>query len=391
MRGPFHVCILTTIHPADDVRVYEKMACSFLAAGFKVSWVGPEYVFFDWSAITDSSVQYHFFPTPRSKRERIMAWRSLLQVGRTIPDVDVYFAPDPDSAMVALWLARGNHARVIFDIHEFYHRTLILNYVRGSLRSAVGILLKWMISLISRSCNLTIGVSETVLNTYIRDRKKSFVVRNCAPAWFAELPVAARGKSEREPFIIMHGKAAYFPEAPEFGRGTELVLAALRVLKDKIPLLCCIMFDTFRGEAERDWFKQYVQDAGLQEIIDLRPGIPMRQMPQVLQACDVGLIAYRRGMEGGTLANRVFEYMGAGLPTIAPSYSPETVRVIRDEKCGVAVDFEDADAVANAILDLYLDEPLRLEMGQRARDAFLKRHNWDVEVQPLLDWIHQAR
>lgn len=392
MKTPLHICILTTIHPADDVRVFQKMALTFLQEGFQVSWVGPEYVFFDWTVPLNSSVDYHFFPFSASKRERLTAAYALFRTASRVADVDWYFAPDPDSALVALLLARKNHARVIFDIHEYYHKTLLGNYIRSKfLKAFLGVLLKGLISRISALCDLTIAVSPTVLRTYNRNPRKSLVVRNCAPSWFAQLlPAYEVEDKDGSQFTIMHGKAAYFPKAIEFGRGTDVVLEAIHLLKEKIPTLRCIMFDTL-GEAGHAWFENQLQKLGIEDHIDLRPGVPMQDMPAVLQTCHVGLISYRRSMEGGTLANRVFEYMAAGLPIIAPVYSPETAEILEKEQCGLSVDFEDPAAVAGAIWRLYQDPTLRRNMGRRAREAFEQRHNWSVEVRPLLDRICASR
>ena len=38
---PGHVCVFTSAHPTDDVRVNSKIAASLLQAGYSVSWVGP--------------------------------------------------------------------------------------------------------------------------------------------------------------------------------------------------------------------------------------------------------------------------------------------------------------------------------------------------------------
>jgi glycosyltransferase involved in cell wall biosynthesis len=129
------------------------------------------------------------------------------------------------------------------------------------------------------------------------------------------------------------------------------------------------------------------RERGVDGSLDLRPGVPMQQMPDVLRACDAGLIAYGRDLGVDSLPNRLFEYMAAGIPIIAPFYAAEIARVVEGEQCGLLADFENPASVADAIVMLRSNPEMCRAMGRRARSAFLARHNWEVEVAPLLEAI----
>lgn len=113
----------------------------------------------------------------------------------------------------------------------------------------------------------------------------------------------------------------------------------------------------------------------------------MRKMPEILESCDVGMIAYGRDLGQDSLPNRVFEYMAAGIPIIAPCYSTAIAKIIDTEACGLLADFEDPSSIAAAIVRLYRDPDASRAMGRRGRDAFLQRHNWEVEVRPMIERI----
>jgi glycosyltransferase involved in cell wall biosynthesis len=207
------------------------------------------------------------------------------------------------------------------------------------------------------------------------------VVRSCAPAWFAEDPPADVCGTGRNAFTFFHGKA-------NSSRGTGVVLKALEHTKRLLPDIKCIMFNSFSGSAnEINAFQQQVTGLGLNQEVDLREGIPMQQMPMVLRECDAGLIAYGRELGVDSLPNKLFEYMAAGLPIIAPTYSPEICRIIESENCGITADFEDPQSVSKAMLTLAQNPDRAREMGQNSRKAFEQRHNWEVEVHPLIDRI----
>ena len=67
--------------------------------------------------------------------------------------------------------------------------------------------------------------------------------------------------------------------------------------------------------------------------------------------------------------------MSAGVPVIGPAYAMEIRRILDAERCGRSVNCEDPQAVAGAIIHLGENPAEAREMGRRAREAFLQRHN----------------
>ena len=106
--------------------------------------------------------------------------------------------------------------------------------------------------------------------------------------------------------------------------------------------------------------------------------------------CDAGLIAYGRTAGSNSLPNRLFEYMAAGLPVIGPSYAKEIAAILEKERCGLTVDMENPEALAEAIVFLKMNPRDARAMGERARESFFQRHNWEDEIRPLIrrirDW-----
>ena len=182
----------------------------------------------------------------------------------------------------------------------------------------------------------------------------------------------------------MHGKS-------ELGRGTLSVMEALAIARKKTPTYRAIMFEEFfdpRGAARRQ-FDARNDELGLGDAVDLRPGVPMTEMPKILRECDAGLISYNRRLGADSLPNRLFEYMAAGLPIVAPVYADEIAAVVKGEGCGLLADFENPQSVADALVHLRSNPDECRAMGERSRKAFSEKHNWDTEVRPLFEWIEQ--
>jgi glycosyltransferase involved in cell wall biosynthesis len=382
MNRPTHVCIISNAHPVDDVRVYHKIAASFQSNNIKVTWVGPNRILFDKDYI-NYGVDYKLYPPASSKLDRIRFLTLGYKIAKTVSDVDFYFAPEPDSAIVAIHLAKSTGAQVIFDIHEVYHDVMLANWVPkwliGILKPLVQKILQ---SIISRS-DLVIGVNQAVLDPYKHNKTTKMIVRSCAPIWFASGPQADVCGEKRSGLVLMHGKSTA-------GRGTIIVLEALAIAKDKVPDLRVIIFEEFIEHIDGfgiDEFQGKVRCLGLEGVVDFRKKIPTKEMPSLLASCDVGLISYNKKMGIDSLPNRLFEYMATGLVVIAPTYSKEIANIINSEECGVLVDFEDPRSLADAIIYLSQHPEECRRMGNRARKAFVEGLNWDVEVQQLFAWM----
>lgn len=384
MPHNIHICILTTAHPLDDVRVNNKFAQSFREEGFKVTWVGPDYAYFDHNNYNRYGVDYQLYPQAKNRFGRIFSHKSAYNVGLKVDNVDIYYSPEPDSAEVAIKLARKNGAKVIFDIHEVYHDVMLSRWLGGWAFKVLRPYARKRIEQTCSRCDLVVGVSNAVLEPYRNVKVEQMIVRSCAPSWFAKDPPADVCGEERTGLKLMHGKST-------LGRGTITVLEALALAKADAPKLSTIMFDTFLEGAEgfgSSDFLQLLKQLELSDLIDFRKPVPMQEMPNVLQSCDVGLISYNRALGLESLPNKLFEYMATGLAILAPSYSEEVAKIIDAEQCGLLADFEDPASIANAINYLYQNREECREMGKKAREAFLKRHNWQAEIRPLMNKIH---
>jgi glycosyltransferase involved in cell wall biosynthesis len=381
--SPIHVCIVTTAHPIDDVRVNSKFALAFRQAGFRVSWVGPGHAFFDTAKYVRDGIEFLLAPPNRTRFDRV---RSAARIRRLVPciaGVDVYYCPEPDSAYLAVKLAKRNGAKVIVDIHEIYHGALLDRWLFGWRFEVVRKYVRRRIARICASCDLVAGVSASVLDPYFTNLSRRLIIRSCAPAWFGAGDTADVCGVGRPRFTLMHGKGA-------MERGTAFVLDALQIAAHEVSGISAVMFvaEEPASCAEGLRLAMMARVRSIEGNLDLRKRIPMRDMPDVLRTCDVGLIAYGRNLGVDSLPNRLFEYMSVGLPIVAPRYATEIAKIIESEKCGLLADFEDPKSIAAAIVQLRRDPALCREMGRRAREAFLARHNWEVEVRPLLARIH---
>jgi glycosyltransferase involved in cell wall biosynthesis len=111
---------------------------------------------------------------------------------------------------------------------------------------------------------------------------------------------------------------------------------------------------------------------------------PYSSMASITATCHAGLVGYTGSLAYASFPNRLFEYMALGLPVLAPVESPLIQAVIRDYGCGLTYSNSDTSSLVAAIDLLYLNPELALELGDRARVAYLDHFAWERQFDNVL-------
>jgi glycosyltransferase involved in cell wall biosynthesis len=107
-------------------------------------------------------------------------------------------------------------------------------------------------------------------------------------------------------------------------------------------------------------------------------------LPAYYRHAEVGLLPFRDTPHiRVTLANKLFDYMAAGLPLIAVDVPPMR-RVISETQAGVLYPPGDAPALADAIVGLLGASARRERLGANGRRAVVERYCWQIDETRLL-------
>jgi glycosyltransferase involved in cell wall biosynthesis len=106
-------------------------------------------------------------------------------------------------------------------------------------------------------------------------------------------------------------------------------------------------------------------------------------VPRLLMRADLGLAPYAADAPDYFSPLKLFEYLAAGLATIASDLPG--VRDVVDEETAVLVPRGDARALADAVAALVGDPARRRRLGDAGRALVLAQHTWEHRARTILD------
>lgn len=111
--------------------------------------------------------------------------------------------------------------------------------------------------------------------------------------------------------------------------------------------------------------------------------VPHAQVPGFLGQAEIGLAPYAEDAPEYFSPIKLFEYLAAGLATIAADLPG--VRDVVDEETAVLLPRGDAYALAGAVATLVGDPARRRRLGDAGRALVLARHTWGDRARTILD------
>ncbi|HOX85292.1 MAG TPA: glycosyltransferase family 4 protein [bacterium] len=365
------VCIYTTVHRPDDVRVFHREAKSLAMHGYEVVLLAHA----DVTEEMRDGVLLKAIPRPKNRFFRLLsvfrfAWRAWRE------NAEVYHFHDIELLPVSVLLKWVTKKIVLYDCHENYPQTA---YERVWYPEWLKPLLFRLISRLEPALARRLDAVICV----VADQQERFDSHGCRTILLRNLPElenfdhAYANRKTPEPRLIYLGGLSR-------ARGAAVmieIMAQLRNSHPNISLLCLGPFNEPHVEKE---IKVQVKERGLQDQLIYERFIPHERVADYLVHSLIGLIPWQANQQMLKMVfpNKLFEYMACGLPVVG-SDLPSLRMLINQAECGFVVPPDDAKAHAAAIGRLLDDEKLRQEMGKRGRLFVQNNYNWQNEVSKL--------
>jgi colanic acid biosynthesis glycosyl transferase WcaI len=191
---------------------------------------------------------------------------------------------------------------------------------------------------------------------------------------------AARGKQGwAERFSVMHAGNLGLAQNP------SVLVDAAAVIRARVPEMLLV----FVGDgASRIPLERRVKRDGLGNVVFL-PYRPKDEAQLLMGTADLHVVSLARGLWGCVAPSKIYGIMAAGRPFIAAVEEGSEPALLADEHgCGIAVEPDDADAMANAIeraRTLPLDD-----MGRRGRDAFERLYDRPIGTEAYRELLEDV-
>jgi len=167
------------------------------------------------------------------------------------------------------------------------------------------------------------------------------------------------------------------------GRGIQTILDAIPLLVNKIPNFLFVVVGD--GYAVYELKKMAMRNNSEKHVFWVG-WVDHRTVYDYCRMSKVGIIPHLvTGHTNTTIPNKIFDYMGLGLPVIASNAAPMK-RILEEEGCGLIFRSGDSNDFACKLLELY---QLGYDLGHKGKVAVRERYNWGLDEARLLNVINK--
>lgn len=353
---------LTSVHARYDTRIFLKECSSLAKAGYNVSMIvadgkGDEEI---------NGVKIYDVGTAKNKASRILKTTKNVYNKALELDADIYHFHDSELFFTGLKLKKKGKI-VVYDSHEDFPRQILnKQWLPKWSRTPLSKGIEFVEDYISRRLNAIVCATPLIRDRFLKINKLSIDIKNYVlPGEF----------SKTHPVKTDSNNICYVGAITQ-ERGIIQILDTIELLKN-VTLICC-------GPFESPEFEAKLQNHNSWKMVDYRGIVGREGVSKIMQESSVGLVTLlNTPNQIESLPIKLFEYMAAGIPSIASNF-PLWKEIVEGNDCGLCVDPENPEEIAKAI-QFYFDNPDKIiQMGQNGKKAVNEIYNWQVEEKKLI-------
>lgn len=355
---------LTSAHTAKDLRVFMKTACSLSAAGYEVVMLGPnaEQEVFE-------GIQIKGFRSRGGRLGRFLVAPFVIARMIIAEKADIVHFHDPDLLWVG-FLTRLLGSKAVYDVHEDFSAAVYDRaWIPDFLRSPVAVLFGFFERLAVRFCSAAVAATPRIARRFPSSKT---IVTNNYPLPSEILPEQGLPFAERSESFVYIGNISR-------ERGVLKLIEAAQISHQGNRAV----FNLAGGFSDEALKRQVLNYSG-RPFFNYRGYIARTQVAELLSGAIAGMVTFLPLPNHlDSRPNKMFEYMSAGLPVIASDF-PAWREMIEEQGCGLCVDPEDPEKIAEAMNYLLTHLEEAQEMGVRGRAQVVDKMNWGREEKKLI-------
>ena len=360
----FKITHVTSAHPRYDTRIFIKECLSLATLdNYEVHLIVADGL----GDEEKNKVSIHDVGRVEGRINRIFkTTQKVLQKAIEL-DCDIYHLHDPELLPIGIKLKKLGK-KVIYDAHEDLPRQLLAkpylhNIVKKPLSWAVEKYLKYT----CKKFDFIVSATPHIRDLFL-EFTQSIDVNN--------YPIVTELSSDikwedRKNQVCYVGVIARI-------RGNLENVQAMQYVNTKTTFKLAGMI------YENDFLKILKSNTGWRKVKFLGK-LDRKEVKHLLSESKMGFVTLHPTINYiDALPVKMFEYMLAGIPVIASDF-----QILKDivykEKCGICVNPLDPKVIGEAIEYLVTHNDEAKKMGERGKEAVLKKYNWDREKKKLFE------
>ena len=358
-----HICHITTVHPARDIRIFYKECSALAQEGFKVTLLVA-----NSESFRENGVEVIGVPVTYSNRiQRILRTPGVLFRKALEVDAEVYHFHDPEFIPSGLKLIRKGK-KVIYDVHEDVPRQILAKFwIPAIFRSLVANLFERYENYSARRMSHLVTSTPTIRNRFKKLNPATTDINNYPIINELMRPIEWDKKKNQVCYV----------GGISVERGITNVLEALEEL-DGVEF-------NLAGNFSPESYREEVLQSKAREKILFWGFVDRKGTSAILGRSRVGLVTLLPMPNHiDSQPNKMFEYMAAGLPVVSSGF-PLWRSIVEGHECGICVDPSNPKEIREAIQTI-LDNPgMAQKMGENGQAAVREKYNWQQEKNKLVD------
>lgn len=353
------VCILTSVHKWNDIRIFKKQAVSLAKAGFDVKYVVPTQ-----NKGIVKGVEIISVDIPKSRLKRILKTTYLVYKEAKKINADFYHFHDPELIFYGKLLSMQGK-NVIYDSHEDVPADILdKEWIKSSfLRKLVSVLYNIIEKSLSRSFFAVVSVSDNITNKF--SNKKRITLSN-VPLKAEFSGIGSRSSDRLEKKVVYAGGLTSV-------RNIKQMIMASSVFEEN-----GIELHLF-GDFDDENYKNECMKLSEWNNINYHGLKPAEEVYAFMQSCALGLVLFKDiPNHAFAIPNKAYEYMASGIPLLMSELP------FWKQHFGEAAYFvnpENPTEIANKILEIF----------SNYNDAEKKAMDNKVLVENTMNWEEESK
>jgi len=362
------VCILTSVHPPFDTRIFHKQAKTLVKAGYNVTLIAQH----DKDEVVDG-VRIVALPRPKNRFWRMLGtWRVLRLALRQ--KADIYHFHDPELLPAGVFLKLFTEGKVIYDVHENVKWDIVTkSWLPKAVRRPLSLMYRVTEKLSLPFINQIIIAEDSYIKNYEK-HNNILALRNYPMLSYVGEPLEV--ENARLTLVYVGGIVEV--------RGVLELVESIRLLKPKYETVLLTLVGPIYPISLEEKIHKLLEQFNLQHNVRLVGKVRHEEIYNMLPRCHIGIaILHPEPNYIESLPTKLFEYMAAVLPVIASNF-PLWKGIVEGNNCGLTVDPLNPREIARAVEYLIEHPGEARKMGKNGRKVVLEKYNWENERKKLL-------